>query len=255
MARTPPETVHVVQRLNWVRHRMWGPQAVEGRLVRIPGVVRVGSFATEDEALVECQRREEDVRHRVNPFLCGGPALHFQTSFAEEILRDWLLDADIEPPAAGDSDWVEWWRDVVDELDEVQWAHVWKALDRLTFHEVVAKPARPVVYVISAINWVYNDEDYDPSPEGGKSLRAFRSREKAEAECDRLEEAARRDRPEFDDNGISTVDGFGAYDYSRRLAHLDPFTSADEIEYDEAEVCLFYEVVEVELADLTGQRA
>ena len=41
--------------------------------------------------------------------------------------------------------------------------------------------------------WQYNDQYYEPGSEGGLTVRAYRSRERAEAECRRLEEQARRE--------------------------------------------------------------
>lgn len=237
------EPVHVVQRLNWV----WSDDGYDGAdtvqlLVRIPGVVRLRTFDDEADALAERDRLEEVARRRVNPFRCGGLHLRQQTSFDADRLHDWLLDGGIDPPA--DRDWAAWWDAVKDALDDSQWRHAWRALDRLVFHEVVARPRRPVVYVLGQVGWRYNDQGFDPAPEGSKPLRAFRSRERAEAECDDENDIA-RSALDVGDDGVD-VSG-EEYDMLQRASRADPFR---EVEKGRP---IFYEVVEVELADLTGQ--
>jgi hypothetical protein len=232
--------VYVVQRLNWVRGEEAAPDVV---LFRLPGVVRLRSFDTEAEALAERDRLEEEARRRVNPFQCGGVHLRHQTSFAEPVLYDWLVDADINPPDRGEKgyDWVAWWPTVKDSLNEEQWRHVWKALDRLNFHEVIVRPRRPVVYVIGQIGWRYNDQGFDPAPEGSKPLRAYRSRERAEAEC-KEENLTAYCALDIGDDGVDRNDE--EYEMWDRVQRASPFENAEEV------APIFYEVVEVELTDL-----
>lgn len=67
--------VHVLYRVNWQRSR-----GEHGEFVlRLPGSTRIRSFDDADEARRECQAREREARSQVNPFLCGGNALHYQT--------------------------------------------------------------------------------------------------------------------------------------------------------------------------------
>lgn len=44
-----------------------------------------------------------------------------------------------------------------------------------------------MVYIISKVGWEYNDENYyRPQDKGGNPVKAYRSKEKAQAECDRM---------------------------------------------------------------------
>jgi hypothetical protein len=240
MASRQSDTVHVLQRLNWVHCR--DDAAVAGLLFRLPGVVRLRSFDRAEEAEAEFARLEEAARRAVNPFLCGGGSLHFQTSYPEQVLYDWFADADISPPDATRDgwDWIAWWPKVKDKLTEAQWRHVWKALDRLNFYEVIAKPRRPVVYVIGQIGWRYNDQGFDPAPEGSKPLRAYRSRERAEAECKDENEFA-PEAMDLDENGQNPQQE--EYDIGERTHRANPFDDSATAEL------VFYEVVEVELEE------
>jgi hypothetical protein len=48
-----------------------------------------------------------------------------------------------------------------------------------------------VAYAVVAVQWNYNDEWYYPGSEGGHVRVAYRSRERAAAECERLNAQAR----------------------------------------------------------------
>jgi hypothetical protein len=241
-----PEFLYTVQRRNWVRH----DTAVVGdperkRLIRLPGFVRLASFENEADALAECANLEEQTRRAVNPFACDGDGLHFQTSFDTDRLHDWLLDADITPPEAGEKgrDWLGWWEATRDSLSEMQWLHVWQALDRIVFHEVVSRPRKPVVYVIAQISWLYNDYSFDPRPEGGVPIKAYRSRARAEAERLALELEARDDYDEIERLEVDQL-----------LDRQQPFRPC-ELECPDLEdpsYPLHYEVIEVELDALMG---
>lgn len=237
------ETVHVLQRYNWVRCR--DDAAVEGLLFRLPGVVRLQTFDRAEEAQAEFARLEEAARRAVNPFLCGGGALHFQTSYPGQVLYDWLLDADIKPPKPTEAgwDWAAWWPQVAPTLTEAQWRHVWQAFDRLNFYQVIGKPRRPLVYVLGQIGWRYNDQGFDPAPEGSKPLRAFRTRTRAEAECADENDIA-RSALDVGADGVDLNDE--EYDMTDRAYRASPFEEPGK------EAVRFYEVVEVELADLEG---
>lgn len=249
MGKTRPNVVYVVQRLNWVRQDDYADGSVKGLLFRIPGVIRLQSFDREADAQAERERLEEKARRWVNPFLCGGAHLRHQTSFDTDRLHDWLLDGGIEPPPLekGKRNWVKWWPKAKESLDEPRWQHFWKALDRLVFHEVIIRPRKPVVYVLGQIGWRYNDQGFDSQPEGSKPMKAFRSRERAEAEC-------------IDENDMAvnaldiTTDGFTDdngedYDMSERLERGEPFGQAGRKQLP----AVFYEVVEVELEELEGR--
>jgi hypothetical protein len=146
-----PAVLFVVQRLNWQRY--------DTGLARLPGSTRLRSFKRRANAERDRDQRERAARACVNPFTCGGPALHYQTSLDAGRLHDWLLDAGIEPPAAngGKVDWAGWWQRTHEQLTEAQHDRVWEALDRVRFFEVVERPGRPLGYAVVRINWNYND--------------------------------------------------------------------------------------------------
>jgi hypothetical protein len=237
------ETVFVVERLNW---RCYGDGCA-----RLPGTTRLQSFPTYGEAEADRRRREAAAREQINPFLCGGPALHYQTSLDEGRLHDWLIDAGLTPPKLRKGrpvNWAGWWRHAHSELTALQREKVWEALDKIHFFEAVERPQRPVVYVVVQINWRYNDEWFIAEPEGGLGDTAFRDRQAALDHCDDCNDVAR-----------SAWEGSDAdleFDLSsRRASEGDPLTTAppthqqrhaDLVGLEEAK---FYEVVEAELEE------
>jgi hypothetical protein len=94
-----------------------------------------------------------------NPFMsfrsaAGGryvhelPKLDSLTSFPEPVFLDYVRDLDLTPPPVkkitpryGKSyslrDWDSWWEEHAPHMTDAQRAQIWKALDRLTFYEVV----------------------------------------------------------------------------------------------------------------------
>ena len=242
MSAEHPALRHVVQRRNWVRQASGDHDVAQ--LVRLPGSVQLSSFDSEADALAEMARLEEQARRAVNPFACDGPGLHYQTSLDAGRLHDWLLDGGIDPPRLGES-WVGWWQRVKDGLDPIQWHHLWKALDRVVFHEVVARPRRPVVHVVAEIGWIYNDMTYDPRPDGSVPRKAYRSRQKAEAERLRREREAREEY--FDVKRL---------ELQERLRRANPFTveaaEVPDLENLDEAYPLTFEVIEVELDGVPG---
>lgn len=255
-------TRFVLKRLKWV-------ERYSGGWSRQPGEVAVASFATLEEAEAERAKREAEMREKVNPFECGG-AVHYWTHLDEPRLRDWLLDRGIEPPAPkkdGTTNWAAWWKRARKKLPADEVAAVWEALDKVRYFAVRQEPARPVGYAVMAINWEYNDEFYDASPEGGQLEKVYRSRERAEAECARLNEQAREDwgfvnefadefADEFEDEeGEGLEDGFPMFDMQDRLQHKRGLAPGEKLKkgeglFNSTEGVPFYEVVEVELEGL-----
>jgi hypothetical protein len=175
-----------LERLNWVRN--------QHGCLRKPGRTRVAVFADYAAAVAAAAERESAERAQTNPFACGAPCLYYQSRFDNRALQDWVYDAGLEPPqpdATGIIDWVAWFDAYAPQLTESQRHHIWEACDRVCFYDVVEVPARQSVYVVLRIHWEYNDEDYNRGPEGGAAHAAFRNRERAEAERERLERAAR----------------------------------------------------------------
>lgn len=180
----PDDLRYIVRRFNW--------KAMDDsqELRKAPGEHRVAWFDTEDDARTECARREATVRERVNPFRCG-PAFHYLSTFPEYAFRDWLMDADITPPACPTlSEWVAWWDA---GLPEEHRAKVWEGLNRVRFHDVISRRPSQTAYAVVQILWDYQDDFYSPGDEGGRFTTAFRTRERAEAECARLSRAAMTD--------------------------------------------------------------
>lgn len=171
----------VVRRFNW----RWAGTC----FVRAPGDHRVAWFDTRDAADADAWRRETEVRGRVNPFACG-PAFHYLSTLPEPIYLDWLRDADVIPPepaADGKRQWPAWWDATRPTLSESQEFRVWEGLNRVRFFDVIARRPSQVAYAVVRIVWEYNDYFYEPGDEGGKTVRAFRTRERAEAHRATLE--------------------------------------------------------------------
>ncbi len=235
------EIVYAVERLNWRRSGdCWA---------RLPGTTRLQSFPTFEQAEADRRRREAEARERVNPFLCGGPALSQQTGLDEGRLHDWLLDAGLTPPRprkGRPADWAAWWRQARGGMTALQREKVWEALDKVRFFEVAERPKRPVAYVVVQIHWRYNDEFFIAEPEGGQGDTAFRDRQAALDHCDECNDIA---RSAWEDADVDL-----AFDLSlRRAAAGDPLTTAPP-SYEQRQAGLvglegaaFYEVVEVEV--------
>ncbi|HYT87428.1 MAG TPA: hypothetical protein VEL76_01795 [Gemmataceae bacterium] len=252
-----------------VLRRNWRPAGETG-----------GPPVAEDDA----RAREGAARTKVNPFLCGATWTE-RSRFPEAVFRDFLQDAGIEPPAvclwyvqperppkqsAGErfTDWGGWWQKHGSELTATQQVHVWEGLDRVRFFTTAEQPIREVAYAVTRIDWQYNDMWYYPDLEGGETITAYRTRERAEAECARLNGEAReqwRERLELAEPGRETdpdIDPDDLYQFDmegRLFPGQDPFgppilppprpqEDANESLYRVDEVP-FYEVIEFELEE------
>lgn len=210
---TDPKIHFVVSRLTW--RNLSG----ENVLVRRPGESRVAAFADFTSAEADRASREQSARTLVNPFRCGtvwGERSHMP----EPVFRDFIKDVGIEPPTlvpipttdeVGQPlsrptrrlkqreatppgtfrDWSAWWDAIGPTLSAEQVGRVWEGLDRVRFFRVEERPVRAVGFVVVEVEWIYNDEWYHPLIEGGMPLTAYRTRERAEAECARLNSEAR----------------------------------------------------------------
>jgi hypothetical protein len=209
------KTVFALERLNW----RWCSDAA---LMRLPGRTRLRSYARRATALKARAEKEQAVRARANPFLCGGQALHYQTSLAPGLLNDWALDLGLTPPgpAASSKAWAGWWEQQQGAFTPLQRDKMWEALDRLRFYEVVEHPERPVVYVVVRINWAYNDQWFVAEAEGGAPENVFRTRDEAEAYCQECNELSR----DFWDETVEEEadDDGGAFDMEHRWQALEP---------------------------------
>ncbi len=251
MAET--ETRFVLKRLNWA-------EDYDERLTRTPGEATIASFATFEEAEAERAKREEDMRKKRNPFECGS-AIQYWTHLDEPRLRDWLMDHDIEPPPANDTtpiNWSAWWAANQKQLSAAKRTAVWEILDKVRFFAVAEEPVRPVGFAVLRVNWEYNDEYYDAQNEGGQVVKVFRSRERAEQECARLNERAREewgdalgDMGDYEDEDEDEYE-YGMFNMQSRLRHKCGLTPDDKLKKGEGLFkstagVPFFEVIEVEL--------
>jgi hypothetical protein len=138
-----PESVFIVERLNW---RPSG----DGWL-GLPGSDRVRTFPDREAAEADTRRREWDVRRRVNPFRCGGPRLHYQTRFDAARLFDWFLDLGLDPPGVTPDSavWAAWWDRYQPEMTDAQRAAAWEVLDRVRFFRVTEGPAGRAIHLVA----------------------------------------------------------------------------------------------------------
>jgi hypothetical protein len=120
----------ILERLNW-------RPATHGWLL-LPGTDRLHSFSDRAEAEMTAREREWELRRRINPFRCGGPFLHYQTSLDAARLHDWFLDAGLESPGVVPESeaWAELWDREHRTMSDSQRAAAWEALDRVRFFRV-----------------------------------------------------------------------------------------------------------------------
>jgi hypothetical protein len=184
---------YTLRRINWRKtdRDVGGGPAPEGIYgwLRLPGSVRVATFADADAAESERRRLEGEAQAVINPFRCGS-SLTEQTSLDEGRLCDWLLDHGLTPPAAEGRDWVRWYEGLA-VLDDYQRARIWEALDRVRFYEVVEGPVCPLVFVAVKIPWDWvgdgrtSPEHFATNDEGGDVEQVFRTRGEADRFCKR----------------------------------------------------------------------
>jgi hypothetical protein len=235
--------VHSVERLNWraVRYTDDHFDTEWEGFVLVPGARRLRSFPSADEADAFCRQQEEAMRSKVNPFTCGGPALHYQSSFDDDRLYGWLLDSGLDPPERdGRIDWRVWYDGSAPAMNAIQREAVWSALDRVRFFRVVMRPPGRSVYVVTRREWEYNDEWYQTYEVEGKPIEAYSTWERAEAARQRWE---RNEQRNWDRTSLEVT--------NLRWAALQPgdplLARRDELFAGEDEDRLFYEVIEVEL--------
>lgn len=141
------------------------------------------------------------------------------------------------------ADWVRWWDEQRPTMSPDKIAVVREALNKVRFFEIVDKSPTPdKLYLVTEINWTWNDGPLEADPEGGTAIKAFRSRANADAHCAELNAAARRDNPH----------SFDSYDYARRTGH-EAYAPQGYLMAGEA---VFFEVVEIDAeAGPAGGRA
>jgi hypothetical protein len=104
---------------------------------RLEGAAPVKAFLDEGKAEACCRRMEEEAWARINPFRHGDRPEQW-TTFDAGRLRDWLLDAGLEPPAGklNVKAWRGWYDRARDGLTELQRLRLREALDRVRFYQV-----------------------------------------------------------------------------------------------------------------------
>jgi hypothetical protein len=138
-----PDPVYILERLNW---RPNGPIWLTA-----PGADPLQSFPDRAAAEAAARDREWAIRRRVNPFVCGGPLLHYQTSFDAARLHDWFLDLGLDPPelTSQSADWARAWERNLPTMTDARRAGAWEALDRVRFFRVAERPAGAPMHVVA----------------------------------------------------------------------------------------------------------
>jgi hypothetical protein len=151
-----PDPVCILERLNW---RPVGPLWLAP-----PGADPLRSFADRAAAEAEARDREWAVRRRVNPFECGGPFLHYQTSFDAARLFDWFLDLGLDPPepTTESSAWARAWEANLPTMSDAQRAGAWEVLDRVRFFRATEGPARQPMHLVANPRYERDPIQLDP---------------------------------------------------------------------------------------------
>ncbi len=88
-------------------------------------------------------------RNAANSFSDSPPKLEKLTSFPEPVFLDWVHDLGLTPPPIEKikrrygkkpislRNWDRWWEETAPAMSDEQRARIWKALDKLTFFEIV----------------------------------------------------------------------------------------------------------------------
>jgi hypothetical protein len=252
-----------------VSRRNWRYAGRTGLLVLMPGEARVAVFPTAAEADADARVREAEARRKVNPFRFGATWAD-RSHLPEPLFCDFLRDAGIEIPDEKDRDWAKWWESTGAALSAAQRERVWEGLDRVRFFAVAERPERPVVYAVVEVKWNFNDQWYYPGPEGGEVQVAYRSRDRAEQECERRNAEARAQwrqslrLPEPGSESANRWEGHELYPFhmeGRLFETQDPFGGqarpptrtrngvVDRSGYWAVEEVPFFEVIEFELGE------
>jgi hypothetical protein len=193
----PDEPKWIVRRFNW---RALVTPSEGTRYVRLPGAFTVAEFDEREDAEADCWNRERAVRAAVNPFRCGFDLADL-THIPDFAFKDYLMDDSIRP-AKYDSTarirWDKWWEKHSSAWNDDRKARIWEALDKVRFFELVGRPGDQEVFVaVEAVTnftpvpiwdrWRYVASEY--GSEGGRPVRAFRSREDADAYLELVAEA------------------------------------------------------------------
>lgn len=150
-AKSGSTTIHVIRRArHWYADHEHLDSGAVLDLRADGGVIKVFTSARRAErfrARMEAARRHRPIKVGINPFKSVGGwrlADGTVTSFPEPVLDDWLRDVGLEPPMPPGGrervldDWIAWWTMTAPRMTQEQRAHVWKALDKIHFYEIVS---------------------------------------------------------------------------------------------------------------------
>jgi hypothetical protein len=180
-----PDSVYVLERLNW---RAAVPR---GLWLALPGADPLATFPDRPGAEALAREREWAVRRRVNPFRCGGPFLHYQTSFDAARLHDWFLDLGLVPPepTTDSAAWAAAWELGLPQMTDAQRAAAWEVLDRVRFFRVVERPAGRRMRLVAEAHLEEDPVTFPrsgPRYVGSTPYMLVRRRETADALCHQL---------------------------------------------------------------------
>jgi len=170
-----PMSRYFVRRRNW----RWSPgnEHTPRGWVCFPGPgTTVAEFDFFDDAEHDWGKREAAMRLKINPFDCG--PLSAVTSFPGPILRDFLMDVSIEPPAPGIA-WEAWWVANREQLSDEQQARLWQAVDKVRFFEISEAAVGPEVHVVVDVVWEEREGIHVADWDGGELIRACRHVQRA----------------------------------------------------------------------------
>lgn len=182
-----------------VRRQAWTPPDAAGIRRRLPEKwERVAECRTADDAYAKCATLTADARRTLNPFHLGGPALFYQTSLPAFALHDFLLDADVPPPAnslSSSPTYPFWWVKGSRTFTPEQRDRVWAACDKLTLFDVIEEDDREAAHVVveeTVVPWPEAEmRDWRFSTDGGVIRSAYRTIRQANRVTKELEDEIR----------------------------------------------------------------
>ncbi len=201
-----------------VRRQVWTPPDAAGIRRLLPEKwERVAECRTADEAYAKCAALTADARRTLNPFHLGGPALFYQTSLPAFALHDFLLDADITPPAnslSSNPAYPFWWMKGSRTFAPEQRDRVWAACDKLTLFDVIEEDDREAAHVVVEKVWRDDSLGFEQEAnEYGWPVTACRRVRDAKHESRRREELRRVGEGDLDSNCYEATDEVGRVPY------------------------------------------
>lgn len=188
-----------------VRRQVWTPPDAAGIRRLLPEKwERVAECRTADDAYAKCAALTADARRTLNPFHLGGPALFYQTSLPAFALHDFLLDADVTPPAnslSSSPTYPFWWVKNNRTFTPEQRDRVWAACDKLILFDVIEEDDREAAHVVveyelARLPWY--DELQSLMLDGGIVRSVHRSKRVANRAARILQELRREEAAEAD---------------------------------------------------------